>query len=158
MDQHFLEFWGKSLLNIAKSQKQFEDMAACVQQGFKGFEEMTGLFMKIYGLDNLAKGSPDYFAAWKKAEEEFRKSYHDYVNILGFVTKQEHLELVRKYEELKEKYESQEETVKHLRLLLSESQLKDQGKLAKQFEDLIQNQNDQFRKLVDKFFKAFKQS
>ena len=104
MDKHFLEFWGNSLLNAAKSQKQFEDMAAWVQQGFKGFEEMTALFLKIYGLDNFTKGSPDYFMAWKKAEEEFRKSYQDYMNLLGFVEKHEHLELVRKYEELKEKF------------------------------------------------------
>lgn len=158
MDKHFLEFWGNSLLNAAKSQKQFEDMAAWVQQGFKGFEEMTNLFLKIYGLDNLTKDSPDYFTAWTKAEEEFRKSFHDYMSLLGFVAKHEHLELVRKYEELKEKFESQEETVRHLRMLLSESQLKDQGELAKQFEDLIKNQNDQFRNLVDKFSKAFKKS
>ncbi len=156
MDKHFLEFWGNSLLNAAKSQKQFEDMAAWVQQGFKGFEEMTALFLKIYGLDNFTKGSPDYFMAWKKAEEEFRKSYQDYMNLLGFVEKHEHLELVRKYEELKEKFESQEETVRHLRLLLSECQLKDQSELAKQLEDLIKNQTDQFHNLVDKFSKAFK--
>ena len=156
MDKQFLEFWGKSLLNAAKGQEQFEEMTAWVQQGFKGFEEMTTLFLKIYGLDNAAKGSPDYFTAWKKAEEEFRQSFNDYMSMLGFVAKNEHLELVRKYEDLKEKFASQEETVRHLRMLLSESQLKDQGELAKQFEDLIKNQNNQFKTLVDKFSKAFK--
>lgn len=158
MDKHFLEFWGNSLLNAAKSQKQFEEMTAWVQQGFKGFAEMTNLFLKIYGLDDAAKGSPDYFMAWKQAEEEFKKSFHDYMSMMGFVAKNEHLELVRKYEELKEKCASQEETVRHLRLLLSESTLKDQGELAKQFEDLIRNQNNQFKTLVDKFSKAFKKS
>jgi len=158
MDKYFLEFWGNSLLNAAKSQKQFEELTTWVQQGFKGFEEMTTLFLKIYGLDNAAKGSPDYLMAWKKAEEEFRQSFHDYMSMLGFVAKNEHLELVRKYEELKEKFDSQEETVRHLRLLLSESKLKDQGELAKQFEDLVRNQNNQFKNLVDKFSKAFKKS
>jgi len=158
MDKHFLEFWGNSLLNAAQSQKQFEDMAAWVQQGFKGFEEMTTLFLKVYGLDNVTKDSPDYFKAWEKAEKEFRKSYNDYMSMLGFVAKNEHLDLVRKYEELKEKFESQEETIRHLRLLLSESQLKGQGELAKQFEDIIRNQNNQFQSLVDKFTKVFKKS
>jgi Putative papain-like cysteine peptidase (DUF1796) len=158
MDKYFLEFWGNSLLNAAKSQEQFEELTAWVQQGFKGFEEMTTLFLKIYGLDSAAKSSPDYLMAWKKAEEEFRQSFHDYMSMLGFVAKNEHLELVRKYEEMKEKFDSQEETVRHLRLLLSESKLKDQGELAKQFEDLIRNQNNQFKNLVDKFSKAFKKS
>ena len=158
MDKHFLEFWGNSLLNAAKGQEQFEEMTAWVQQGFKGFEEMTTLFLKIYGLDNVTQGSPDFFRAWKKADEEFRQSFNDYMSMMGFVPKNEHLELVRKYEELKEKFDSQEETVRHLRLLLSESQLKDQGELAKQFEDLISNQNNQFKTLVDKFSKAFKKS
>ncbi|MCX5888006.1 MAG: hypothetical protein NTY36_00975 [Deltaproteobacteria bacterium] len=156
MDKHFLEFWGNSLLNAAKGQKQLEDMTAWVQQGFKGFEEMTTLFLKFYGLDNVTKDSPDYFAAWKKAEEEFRQSFNDYLSMLGFVAKNEHVELVRKYEELKEKFDSQEETVRHLRLLLSESKLKDQAELAKPFEDLIRDQNNQFQNLVDKFSKAFK--
>jgi hypothetical protein len=158
MDKHFLEFWGNSLLNAAKGQKQFEEMTAWVQQGFKGFEEMTTLFLEIYGLDNVTKGSPDYFMAWKKAEEEFRQSFNDYMSMLGFVAKNEHLELVRKYEELKEKFDSQEETVRHTRMLLSESKLKDQGKLAKQFDDLIKSQNNEFKHLVDKFSKAFKKS
>jgi hypothetical protein len=158
MDKHFLEFWGNSLLNAAKSQKQLEEMTTWVQQGFKGFEEMTTLFLKIYGLDNATKGSSDYCMAWKKAEEQFRQSFNDYMSMLGLVAKNEHLELVRKYEELKEKFDSQEETVRHLRMLLSESNLKDQGELAKKFEDLIRNQNNQFKNLVDKFSKAFKES
>ena len=158
MDKHFLEFWGNSLLTAAKSQKQFEDMTAWVQQGFKGFEEMTTFFLKVYGLDNVTKGSPDYLMAWEKAEKEFKQSFNDYISMLGFVAKNEHLELVGKYEELKEKFDSQEETIRHLRLLLSESKLKDQGELAKQFEDLISTQNNQFQGLVDKFSKAFKKS
>ncbi len=156
MDKQFLEFWGNSLLAAAKSQKQFEDMVAWAQQGFKGFEEMTTLFLKVYGLESCVKGSPDCITAWKKAEEDFKHSFKDYMGLLGFVPKSEHLELVKKYEELKEKVASQEETIKHLRMLLSESKLQDQGELAKQFDDLIRKQNDQFQGLMDNFSKAFK--
>jgi hypothetical protein len=158
MDKQFLEFWGKSLLAAAKSQQQLEDMTAWMQEGFKGLEEMTSLFLKVYGLDGLAKGSPDYMAAWKKADEDFRKSCKDYMNMLGFVPKGEHLELVAKYEELKLRLASQEETIKHLRMLLSESKLNDHGELTKQFDDLIRKQNDQFQDLVNNFSKAFKKS
>ncbi len=158
MDKQFLEFWGNSMLAAAKSQKQLEDMTAWVQQGLKGFEDMTTLFLKVYGLDGLAKGSPDYMAAWKKADEEFRKSLKEYVSMLGLVPKNEHLELVGKYEQLKEKFALQEETIKHLRMLASDSKLKDQGELAQQFDELIRKQNDQFQNLVENFSKAFKKS
>ena len=156
MDRQFLEFWGNSLLAVARSQKQLEEMAAWARQGFKGFEEMTALFLKTYGLSDCAKGSSDCMAAWRKAEEAFKQSFKDYVELFGFVPKDEHLELVKKFEELKEKFAAQEETVRHLRLLLSESTLKDQGELAKQFDDLIRKQNDQFQSLMDNFSKAFR--
>ncbi|MGO9017857.1 MAG: hypothetical protein ACLQVJ_05830 [Syntrophobacteraceae bacterium] len=158
MDKNFLEFWGNSLLSAAKSQEQFEKMAAWVQQGFKGFEEMTTVFLKAYGLDRYAEGSPDYITAWKKAEEEFRRSINDYMNLLGFVPKNEYLELVKKYEEIKEKLSSHEETIKHLRMLLSGSKMEGQGELARQFSDLIMKQNEQFQDLVDNVSKAFKKS
>ncbi|MCU0572412.1 MAG: hypothetical protein MUC41_05400 [Syntrophobacteraceae bacterium] len=156
MDKQFLEFWGSSLLAAAKSQKQLEEMAAWARQGFKGFEEMTALFLKSYGLSNCAEGSPDCITAWKKAEEDFKQSFKAYMGLFGLVPKSEHLQLVKKYEELKEKFAAQEETIKHLRMLLSESTLKDQGELARQFDDLIRQQNDQFQHLMDNFSKAFK--
>ena len=75
MDRHFLEFWGNLLLTAAKSQKQLEEMAKWIQQGFSGFEDLTAMFHKSYGLDRLTEGSSDYLKRWKKAEADFRKSY-----------------------------------------------------------------------------------
>jgi uncharacterized coiled-coil protein SlyX len=74
------------------------------------------------------------------------------------VPKNEYLELVGKYEKLKEKFALQEETIKHLRMLVSDSKVKDQGELAQQFDELIRKQNDQFQNLVENFSKAFKKS
>lgn len=158
MDKNFLEFWGNSLLNAARSQEQFEKMTAWVQQGFKGFEEMNARFLKAYGLGGRPEGSSDFSAAWKKAEEEFLHSFNEYMNLLGFVPKKEHLDLVKRYEEIKEKLSSREETIKHLRMLLSESKIEGQGEMTRQFSDLIRKQNDQFRDMMDNFSKAFKDS
>ena len=55
MDRQFLEFWGNFLLSAAKSQKQLEDMTEWMKGGLKGFEELTSLFRKIYGLGRLSK-------------------------------------------------------------------------------------------------------
>lgn len=158
MDKHFFEFWGNSMLNAAKSQEQFEKMADWTQQGFKGFEDMTTMFMKTYGLEGFTKGGTDCVAWWKEAEEEFGRSIRDFMNLFGFVPKSDHLELVKKYEEIKEKLSSQEETIKHLRMLLSEVKMEGQGKLAEQFAHLLRKQNDQFEVMVDNFSKAFKKS
>ena len=60
MDKNFLEFWGNFFINAAKGQQQLEDMGQWMSQGFKGFEELTAMFRKCYGLDQLSPDAPDY--------------------------------------------------------------------------------------------------
>ncbi len=153
MDSQFLEFWGKCFLNAAKGQKALEDMAAWMRQGFTGFEEMTALFQKTYGLDQVAKESPDYFEMWKKAQEDFKNCFTDYLTLLGGVPRDEHMGLVKECEELKEKVASQEETIKHLQMLLSQAKT---GEVAGQLENLVQKQAEQFKKIMESFGESFK--
>lgn len=153
MDSQFLEFWGKCFLNAAKGQKALEDMAAWMRQGFTGFEEMTALFQKTYGLDQVAKESPDYFEMWKKAQEDFKNCFTDYLALLGGVPRDEHMGLVKECEELKEKVASQEETLKHLQMLLSQAKT---GEVAGQLENLVQKQAEQFQKIMESFGESFK--
>jgi len=155
MDSQFLEFWGKFFLNAARGQKAIEDMAAWMRQGFTGFEEMTALFQKTYGLDQVAKESPDYFEMWKTAQEDFRKSFTDFLTLFGVVPRDDHLALVKKYEELKEKAAAQEETIKHLRVLLSQAKTQE---ATSELENLVQKQTEQFQKLVESFGESFKKS
>jgi hypothetical protein len=129
MDRHFLEFWGNYLTNAAKGQKQLEDMAEWMGQGLRGFEYLTTLFRKSYGLDELEVDSPEYLKTWKKAEQDFRIAFKDYLSFFGVVPSEEHLALVKQYEELKETAAAQEETIKHLRLLLSQKMV-DQGEAS----------------------------
>ena len=157
MDKHFLEFWGNFLTQTAKGQKQLEDMAAWMGQGLRGFEYLTALFRKSYGLDRLREGSPEYLKTWNKAAQDFSRSFKDYLTLFGVVPKEEHLALVKKYEELKGKVASQEETIKHLRTLLSQKML-DQGEVVKEFQTLAQEQATQFQELMKSFTKAFKVS
>jgi hypothetical protein len=155
MDKQFLEFWGNLLINAAKGQKQMEDMAKWITQGLKGIEDLTAMFRKFYGLDRLSEGSPDYQEMWKRAEKDFQKSFQDYLNLFGVVSKQEHLALVRKYEELKEKVANQEETIKHLRMLLDEKGM-DQGEVViKGFQQLVKKQTEQFQEFMKGLGKSF---
>jgi hypothetical protein len=157
MDKHFLEFWGNFLIHVAKGQKQLEDMTRWVHQGFSGFEDLTETFRKFYGLDRLTEGSPDYLKTLEKAQKAFQNSLKDDLSLLGVVPKEEHLALVKKYEELKEEVAAQEETIKHLRILLTEKGI-DQGEVIIGFQELVKKQSDQFQKLMGGMAQFFQKS
>jgi len=156
VDKHFLEFWGNFLINTAKEQKRIEDLSKWMQQGFKGFDDLTDMFKKFYGLEHMEKGAPTYMDSWEKASENFLNSYKDYLNLMGMVSKDEHLELIKKYEELKEKAAAQEETINHLRLLLKEKKTESQEELVQGFQDLIEKQSKQFQETMETFGSFFK--
>jgi len=155
MDRHFLEFWGNFFLSAARGQKNMEDMGNWIRKGFYGFEELNAMFRKFYGLDRIDKDSPDYLNLWEKAAEDFKKSFKDYLSLLGVVPKEEYLSLLKKYEALEEEVAAQEETIKNLRTLLGEKAF-DPGEMVKGFQELMQKQGDQFQKLMERIGESFK--
>ena len=156
MDRHFLEFWGNFLIDAARQQKRLDDLTRWMQQGFKGFEELTAMFNKFYGLDQLEKDTPSYMETWKRASENFLTSFNDIMGQMGMVTTNEHQALVKKYEELKEKVAAQEETINRLKLLLEEKKTESQEELVQGFQDLIEKQSKQFQDTMAAFGSYFK--
>ena len=150
VDRHFLELWGNLLINAAKGQKQIEELTQLLHQGTKGFEGQNATFRKFYGLNSMNEESPDFLKASKNAADDFQKSLKEYLDLMGVVRKDEHLKLVGKYEDLKKKAADQEETIKHLRMLLDEKGIA-QGEVPRGFQDLIKKQTDQFQDLVKGF-------
>lgn len=155
MDRSFLEFWGKFLVSAAQGQKQLEDLAKWMAQGLNGFESLTALFRACYGLDKLKESTPGYLKMAKKAQQEFYESFKAYLNLFGVVPKEEYLALVKRYEELKDRAASQEETIHHLRVLVGE-RVSGQGQLIQAFEELVSKQTDQFQDLMHSLGKLFK--
>ncbi len=147
MNRHFLEFWGKALLEAAKSQKQLEDLAKWLPRGFLGFQDFTQLFKTSYGLNEVAEDNPDYLALWKQAEADFRDSFKDYLNLLGGVPREDYAALARKYEELQEKVTEQAETIKQLRLLADEKGMGLEATTV-EFQRLIKKQGEQFQQFL----------
>jgi BMFP domain-containing protein YqiC len=147
MDRHFLEFWGKAFLEAAKSQKQMEDLASWLQQGFWGLQDYNQLFKSAYDLDKTAEDSPDYLTLWKKAEDNFRESFRQYLNLLGMVPREDYDALAKSYEELKEKVAEQEETLKYLRVLAEEKGMGLEATTL-EFQKLIEKQGEQFQKFI----------
>jgi hypothetical protein len=156
MDPHFLEFWGNLLVNASKEQRRLKDLYKWIEQGFNGFDDLSEMFRKFYGLDHMEKDSPFYLETFKKASENFLESFKDYFDLMNMVPKDKHLILVKKYEALKEKVTEQEETIKNLQLLLKEKRAESQGELVQGFQNLIEKQSKQFQKTMETFGTFFK--
>ncbi len=156
MNRQFLEFWGNFLLQAAKGQKQMEDLARWSRKGFSSFGDLLPMFRQAYGLEDADQDSPDAVKLWKKAEEDFRHSFEDYLSLLGVVPREEYAELARKYEKLKEQVADQEETIRHLRELLAGKGL-DLGTATREFQKLLQKQGAEFQKLFKEWDQALKE-
>ena len=156
MDRHFLEFWGHLMLNAAKGQKQLEEMTQWVNQGYghPAFKTMTDLFAKFYGM-TLPRQPQD--EAWREALKTFQKSFDDYLALMGMVSKTEHLALQKKYDQLKAKCDKQEETIAHLRKLLSAGGAS-QESLVKGFEDIVASQTQQLQNLMESSKRYFEEA
>jgi hypothetical protein len=105
-------------------------------------------------LVNMGRSQTECMKMWHKTAEEAGKSFQNLLNITGGIPKENHQELVNKYEALKKKCEDQEEIIKQLDMMQSEKFL-EQEKVVKKFQNLIEKQNDQFQNLMnlsDKFF------
>jgi hypothetical protein len=70
------------------------------------------------------------------------------------VSREEHLALVEKYERLKKKAASQEETIRHLESLLGEKG-RSQEELTRGFTSLIEEQTRQFQSTLEGLGRLF---
>ena len=155
MDDKYLEFLGNLFLSAAKNKKQMEDLLKLSRQGFKGFEEMAAMFRKFYGLENIEKDAPEYIKHWRNATEEFQNTFREYMAMMGVVPREDYIKLVEKYEELKKRVVDQDETIRHLKLLLRDKSV-DQGETVKVFQDLMAKQSEQFMEIMSSVGQYFK--
>jgi uncharacterized coiled-coil protein SlyX len=95
--------------------------AACSPTPYEAlvhFEKIAGMCGKIYGMDLFKKEPFACMMDWKKASEEFRKSYKDYLALMGLVPMEEYVALSEKYKsmgqqikERKKKIDDQEKEI-----------------------------------------------
>jgi uncharacterized coiled-coil protein SlyX len=139
MDRQFLEFWGNYLLAAAKGQKQLEDLNRWIRRGCSGFEELTAMFKKYYGLQDPRRKDSAADQAWQNAAAEFRKSFDAYLSLMGLVPVDKYRALEQKVAALQKKVAEQEKTIQILRKLLAEEGTY-QGETVKVFQDLVNKQ------------------
>ena len=154
MDRQFLEFLGNFFLNAAKGQKQLEDMAQWIGGGLSGFEELSGMFRKFYGINGQPLSAPDSTKAWEMASENFKKSYHEWLDLMNVIPKSEHQALEKKCAALEKKVALQDETIRELRKLLGEKGLPFTDAVDG-FTRMMEAQGRQFQELMVNLGKAF---
>ena len=158
MDSQFLEFWGNFFLAAAKGQKQVEDLARWMSQGFKvaGFEDLAAMFTRAYGLKVPSSDSASDEGTWEAAAGQFNRSLKEYLSLMGMVSSEEHRRLQKKLEALEKKCADQEETIAHLRKLIGGGEF-GHGQVVEQFKAILDKQSNQFQDLVNsstRFLKA----
>ena len=149
MDEKFLEFWGNFLLNASKGKKQMDDMSSWMKDGM---EEMAGIFKKAGDLYQLSDKSEEYKKMSEKLSADFQKSFRDYLGMMGMASREDHIALVEKYEKLKEKCADQEETIRHLKMLLN-AKHQDQTDFVSDMTELSKKQSEYFKKMMGDFGK-----
>ena len=97
------------MMDADEGKKQLENMVNWVDYGFGGYEDLTAMFRKLCGLDWIleVKDMSNYLDTWKMAMNDYTKSFHNYLGLIGLVSEDEHLALTGKYKELKKTFESQ---------------------------------------------------
>jgi len=147
MDRQFLEFWGNYLLAAAKGQQQLEELNQWIRQGFSGFDDLTAMFQKFYGLERPPKENSDSAKAWENAADGFRNSFNAYLDLMGVVPRDKYQALEQNCAALQKKVADQEETIKVLRSLLAQEGTY-QGETTKVLQDLVNKQGEAFEKLM----------
>ncbi len=97
------------MMDADEGKKQLENSVNWVDYGFGGYEDMTAMFRKLCGLDWMpeVKDMSNYLDTWNLALKDYTKPFQNYLELIGLVSKDDHLTLIGKYEELKKTFESQ---------------------------------------------------
>ena len=155
MDSKFLEFWGNYLLAAARGQKQLEDLNQWIRQGFSGFEDLTAMLKKFYGIEPPRNNDADSTNAWQNAAADFQNSLDSYLTLMGLIPQEKYQALEQKYAALQNKVAELEDTIKVLRGLLAEKGTY-QGETTKVFQDLVNRQAEAFETLMQSISAADK--
>jgi len=154
MDANFLEFWGRSFLNLAKGQRQMEEVNRWLSGGLGGSDSLSALFRQIYGLDSIEKGGDEYLKLYEKAMQSFQKSFRDCLRLFDVAPREELEALKQECEALKQNISEQEQTIGQLRKVLGDKGL-ESDETVRDLQMLIKKQTDQFQEMMKAAGQAF---
>jgi hypothetical protein len=151
LDQRFLEFLGNLLLSAARGQKLMADIFSWMQQGYSGYEELTAMFRKFYGLETPSPSAVEGQKRDEKAFQDFQQSFNAYLRLWGVVSESEHRHLLDKLKKLEDKCEEQEKIIRNLKQLL-DLKLTDQNEFFQTMQDIMAGQSEVVQQMLKSFW------
>ncbi|MFH1079940.1 MAG: hypothetical protein V1766_06725 [Pseudomonadota bacterium] len=154
MDANFLEFWGRSLLNFAKGQRQIDEFNQWLSGELGGSDSLPAFFRQIYGLDKVEKDTAEYLKLYEKAMQSFQQSFREYLRLFDVTPREDHESLMKECEVLKQKILEQEQTIGNLRKILGDKGL-ESAETVRDLQDVLKKQVDQFQEMMTTMGQAF---
>ena len=147
MNWQFYDFLGNYFLQVAQGQKQSEDFAQWMQQGFDNLNDMAKLFQRSYGLKEKDTSGDSGLQNWQKAIDEFQEACAKMAGQWGWVSLDEHRKVLEKCVGLEEKIEEQKKMIEQLRELLAQKGM-GHAEFFNHLQDSLNEQNIQFHELM----------
>lgn len=146
MSDAFLEFWKNTFSNAAEGIRQFQTLARWMDQGMKGFQEISDQFEKAYGHDRFPETSKGAGDRWDRTVRDFQASYQKWMDGMGLVPKSKYMELLNKCKKQERVISEQKEA---LSLLRSQKVMEKAGQEMVGFVQLMEKQAAQFRRTME---------
>ena len=158
MDSQFLEFWGQSLLNLARGQRQLEELNRWMggTAGGTGTDRLADLFRASYGLDRLEKDSAEYLRLFEKASRSYRQSLREYLSLFDVVPRDDMESLQRECDALKAKIADQEEVITQLQGIIDKNGRAPE-EATRDLKNLLEKQALEFQEMMKTMGRAFEQ-
>jgi hypothetical protein len=148
MDKNMLEFWGRALLNAARSQQQLEDMNKIIGQDIGADNPFMKSFFKVFGCQNQEKiDGEDIIELTKKSSDAYKEFFKAFLTIFDIVSKDEHIILVKENEDLKAKIAELEKIIISYKNLSGKDNF-DQEQIVGNLAKIMKNQTQQFQDLM----------
>lgn len=158
MDSQFLEFWGQSLLNLARGQRQLEElnrwMGGTADGG--GADRLADLFRASYGLETLEKDGAEYLKLFEKASRSYQQSLREYLALFDVVPRGDMEALQQECDALKAKIADQERAIEQLGNIINKK-VRAPEEATRDLKNLLEKQAHEFQKVMKTMGQAFEQ-
>jgi chromosome segregation ATPase len=121
-----------------------EDITEWIMGSFSGFEVFSEPFGKFWDIDFWSAEALNYMKLWDTTAEDFTKHFADYLELMGWVPKDQHSELIKQYNVLNKRVADQAiEISKQKELLADQKQtIMDQEKEITKQKEFVTDQKE----------------
>jgi len=155
-----LELWGRWALATAKGQQHMSSMSGILQDGMQMIESLGSAYRQLWGTLPTQLSEKQKTPAPKNPWEAMTKMQHQWMQMLSSGSCENDLsknDLSRKVFELEQQVAAQGHVLELLKAQLKIEDADQSEDFAKQFEELIERQNQQFKQFTASFSDFFRE-